>query len=68
MRERSQEPCLFSAVLTPPSWPWLWVPLWGSMHSPSEYEAYSPAVKAAWLGAAVDPTKLAEQEAEKAEV
>lgn len=67
MRERSQELCLL-VVLTPPSWPWLQMPLRGSVHSPSQCEAYRPAVKAVWLGAAVDPTKLAEQEVEKAEV
>ena len=45
-----------------------WVPLQGSIHSGRQYEDDCPAVKATWPGAAVDPTKLADQEVEKAEV
>lgn len=46
----------------------LGVPVQGPIHLGQWYEDNCPAGKAAWLGAAVGPTKLAEQEVEKAEV
>lgn len=66
-RERNQSLAFF-AILDFYTGPGSKVPVQGFIHLGRWYEDNCPAGKAAWLGAAVGPTKLAEQEVEKAEV